>query len=50
MEEKDLLDDSIKRAFILPLVATSAAAIASWAIKWKEIEDEREVPALMEMR
>lgn len=29
VEEKDLLDDSIKRAFILPLVATSAAVIAS---------------------
>ncbi|KAJ6095232.1 hypothetical protein N7486_005978 [Penicillium sp. IBT 16267x] len=31
VEVKTLLDFGITRAFILPLVATSAAAIASWA-------------------
>lgn len=49
LEVKNLLDYGITRAFILPLVATSAAAIASWAIEWKKIEEDREPPVLMEM-
>jgi len=46
---KNLLDFDITRAFILPLVATSAAAIASWAIEWRKIKEDREAPALMAM-
>ncbi|KAJ5798501.1 uncharacterized protein N7503_007797 [Penicillium pulvis] len=49
LEVKNLLDYGITQAFILPLVATSAAAIASWAIEWKKIEEDREPPVLMEM-
>ncbi|KAJ5592059.1 hypothetical protein N7537_008963 [Penicillium hordei] len=49
MEVKTLLDYGISQAFILPLVATSAAAIASWAMDWRKIEEDREAPVLMEM-
>ncbi|KAJ5537644.1 Aspyridones efflux protein [Penicillium frequentans] len=49
LEVRNLLDYGITRAFILPLVATSAAAIASWAIEWKKIEEDREPPVLMEL-
>ncbi|KAJ5658609.1 Aspyridones efflux protein [Penicillium longicatenatum] len=49
VEVKNLLDYGITRAFILPLAATSAAAIASWAIEWRKIEEDREPPVLIEM-
>lgn len=49
VEVKNLLDFGITRAFILPLAATSAAAIASWAIEWRKIEEDGEAPISMEM-
>ncbi|KAI9830657.1 MAG: hypothetical protein M1819_005467 [Sarea resinae] len=49
LEVKGLLDHGITRAFILPLVATSAAAIVSWGMEWRTINDDRVAAPPIEM-
>jgi hypothetical protein len=49
-EVKQLLNYGITQAFIIPLVATAAAALASGGMEWLKMEDDRPVPSSLEMR
>jgi hypothetical protein len=48
-EVKIVLSYGITRAFVIPLVATFAAAVVSWGMEWKQIKEEGVVASQIEM-